>query len=239
MDNGIYIAVARQMALFRDMDVTASNIANLDTSGYQSEHMMFEKYLVNDLAGSNMNFANDSATYRDTTQGSLRVTDNTLDLAIKGDGYFAVSTPLGQRYTRAGNFRLNDAGALVTHEGFQVLDTNGNPIVFESTTGEVIVGSGGEITVDGTALTTVGVMKFDNPALMERHGAQLYSSEATPTLSTNSEVVQGALETSNVNGIEQLTHMMKVKRGTSSTAKYIEVMYDLQRRTTNAWTQQR
>lgn len=239
MDNGIYIAAARQIALFRDMDVTAGNIANMSTAGYQSEHMMFKRYMVDDQVGTEMNFAHDTTTFRNTGQGALRVTDNTLDVAIKGDGYFVLQTPLGERYTRSGNFQINDTGTLVSIEGYPVLDQSNQPINLEDTIGELVIGGDGSITVGGDIVTSLGVVEFENQQLMERHGARLFSSEAEPIPSETSEVIQGALESSNVQAISQLTHMMSLSRATSSTAKYIEVMYDLQRRNTTTWTQQR
>src|SRR5689334_8850044 len=110
MDNGLYVAIQRQLALFRDMDVTANNIANANTVGFNSEHMLFNEYLVKDInqkVQNPMAFPNDVATYRDTQTGTMQVTGNALDIAINGKAYFAVETPLGIRYTRAGNFQID------------------------------------------------------------------------------------------------------------------------------------
>src|SRR4051812_9350277 len=107
MDNNIYIMLSRQMTLFRDMDVTANNIANTNTTGYSAEHILFSSYLTKDVNRGDRNsmaFAHDVSTYRDTESGPMKVTGNDLDMAIQGDGYFTVETPLGTRYTRAGNF---------------------------------------------------------------------------------------------------------------------------------------
>lgn len=238
MDNGIYVATARQMALFRDMDVTATNIANMATTGYQSEHLMFDKYLVNDRVGSDINFSHDKSTYRNTAAGSYTVTENPLDVAIRGNGYFVVQTPLGDRYTKAGNFQLNNEGMLVTHEGYPVLDQNNQTIVFEPDANEITIGSTGIITVNGEEFSSLAVVEFENEQLMQRHGNRLYSSDVEPVASLTSEVLQGTLERSNVSGVEQLTHMINVSRAVGSTAKYVEIMYDLQRRNTTTWTQQ-
>ena len=239
MDNGVYIAASRQLALFRDMDTTANNIANMSTVGYQSEHMIFDDYMVDDRVGSNMHFANDLATYRETMQGGIKVTDNPLDFAISGKGYFVVQTPLGDRYTRAGNFTMDDQGTLVTIEGYPVLDASNQTIVFEPDAQTIEANSDGTIRVNGEDFTVLGMVEFENDQLLERHGAKFYSSDAEPVAATNSELAQGALETSNVAAVKELTHMIKVSKATASTAKFIEVMYDLQRRNTQMWTQQR
>src|SRR5687768_3602243 len=103
MDNSIYIALSRQLAEFRDMDITANNIANANTVGYDSEHILFSTYLTRDINKGDRNpmaFAHDVSSYVNTEMGSLQTTGNDLDLAIQGDGYFIVETPLGIRYTK-------------------------------------------------------------------------------------------------------------------------------------------
>lgn len=240
MDNGIYIAASRQIALFRDMDTTANNIANLSTIGYQGEHMVFDKYLVDDHVGSKMNFANDIATYRNTQQGTIKITDNPLDLAINGKGYFAVETPLGNRYTRSGNFQINQQGTLVSIEGYPVLNNGNQQITFDADAQNIEVKSNGAIYVNGEEFALMQFVHFENDQLMERAGAKYYISESAPIeIIDEGAIAQGALENSNVAAVQELTHMIKLSKATSSTAKYIEVMYDLQRRNTQTWTQQR
>ena len=114
MDSSIYITLSKQMAMFRDMEATANNIANVNTTGYNGEKMMFTDYLVNDGNRHKMAYVQDISTYRDLQEGPIQVTSNAFDLAISGPGYFAVATPLGTRYTKAGNFTLREDGALVT-----------------------------------------------------------------------------------------------------------------------------
>ncbi|MGB1540088.1 MAG: flagellar basal body protein, partial [Rickettsiales bacterium] len=84
MDNGIYIALSRQMALFRDMEMTANNIANADTAGYNAEKLMFDDFLVKGGEGPKMAFTNDISSYRDLQEGPMKITGNPLDVAISG-----------------------------------------------------------------------------------------------------------------------------------------------------------
>ncbi len=239
MDNGVYIALSRQLALFRDMEVTAGNIANANTTGYQSSHLMFTSFMVNDAKGTNMNFAHDISTYRNTDKGSFQVTSNPLDVAIKGKGYFTVETPLGVRYTRGGNFQVDANNTLVSAEGYPVLDQNNQRIVFAEDAGNnIAIGSGGNISVNGEEFANIGVVEFENEQLLERVGDRLFATDSTPTISTASEVLQGTLESSNVQSVRELTHMIDVSRGVSSTAKLIEVIYDLQRKNAATWTRQ-
>jgi flagellar basal-body rod protein FlgF len=242
MDNSAYITLSRQLALFRDMDVTANNIANANTTSYDAEHMLFNSYLtkdVNQRVQNPMAFAYDISTYRNTDTGPIRATGNPLDIAIDGDAYMSVETPLGTRYTRAGNLQIDAGGTLTTAEGYAVLNSNGQRILIPEDAREIRIGSVGNITVNGEELATIGLFKFDNPQLMERLQGALFRSEITPEPANDSvRVVQGALEGANVQPVVELTHMMDVSRSVGNTAKMIEVLYDLQRKTANTWAQQ-
>ena len=99
MDNSIYIALSRQNALFRDMEVTASNLANATTPGYNAEKLVFSQFLNKDMKRKDA-YANDVSDYRDLSPGAIRVTENPLDVAVTGPGYFMVETPFGTRYTK-------------------------------------------------------------------------------------------------------------------------------------------
>jgi flagellar basal-body rod protein FlgF len=237
MDNGIYIALSRQTALFRDMEVTSNNIANVNTAGYQAEKLMFEDYLVPDgnSFSSKMAFARDPVSYRDTSEGNMKTTGNTFDLAISGPGYFTVETPLGERYTRAGNFTLNGQGTLVTMEGYPVLSGDGGTITLPDNVTDITINGAGEITSGAEELGVIGIVEFENEQELERVGSTMYKSSQDPNPAEQSGVMQGVLETSNVNGVSELVRVMQVTRSTANTAKYIEVMYDLQRKTSTAY----
>lgn len=237
MDNSIYITLSRQTALFRDMEVTANNIANVNTAGYNAEKLMFSDYLVKDNKRMDA-YANDPLSWRDTAQGSMKTTSNNFDLAISGNGYFQIQTPLGVRYTRAGNFQINAEGTLVNVEGNAVLGADGGEIAIPDNAKSVIINGAGQVTVDGEDVGQVGVMEFADEQGMKRLGNSLYSSEETPLPSETARVVQGALETSNVSPVSEMVRVMNLSRATTSTAKFVEVMYDLQRKTSSTYAKQ-
>jgi len=244
MDNGIYIALSRQVALFRDMATTTNNLANANTTGYQAEKLVFNEMLKQDInAGmrNKMAFPNDIVTYRSAVDGARRQTGNQLDVALEGEGnYFMVETPNGTRYTRAGNFSLNADGALITPEGYPVLDSSGQNIEFPPEAQDIVIGQAGNIKVNGEDFGSIGVAIFENPQMLKNVGSGLLDSEIEPTIG-NEETVrmsQGTLENSNVQPIYELTHMIEVSRGQAAVAKYIETLYDLQRKTNNTYTQQ-
>ncbi len=244
MDNGIYIALSKQLALFRQMAVTTNNMANANTAGFQAEQTVFESYLQpdNNLGNKNkMAFANDVSTYRDVQDGARRVTGNQLDVALEGVGqYFMVETPLGTRYTRAGNFTLDGNGILITPEGYPVLDNSNQRIEFPQNATNINIGAAGNISVNGDDFSSIGVAIFENPQLMTQTASGLYKSEIAPTIGDeeNLKITQGVLEEANVSPIIEMTRMIEVSRQVASVAKYIETINDLQRKTTNTWTQQ-
>lgn len=241
MDNSIYIALSRQLALLRDMDVTANNIANVNTTGYKAEHLHFTEYLTQDNNRGVRNpaiYAQDIASYRDTRAGSIQVTNNPLDVAIKGDGFFMVSTPLGNRYTRAGSFQIGTGGTLVNPDGYPVLNPSGQPIVFPEDVTAVEIGSAGNIKVNGTDFDSIGVVRFENEHLLERAGHTLFKTDATPQPAIDSVVAQGAVENANVQPVSELTRLIKISRSINESISFVSSMYELQRKASNTWAQQ-
>src|SRR6056297_1805926 len=128
MDNTSYVALSRQLTLERQMSVVAGNIANMNTAGYKTEHLLFEEVLERAGKPGRVAFVQDVGLIRDLGPGALETTGNPLDLAINGEGYFTVETENGARYTRGGHFSLNGEGAVVTSGGHPLLDAGGAPI---------------------------------------------------------------------------------------------------------------
>jgi flagellar basal-body rod protein FlgF len=235
MDNSIYIALSHQLMMFRDLEVTSNNIANVNTPGYSAEKLSFREHLVRDINGQN-SFANDPTSYRDTSHGSFKTTNNPFDLAINGNAYFQVQTPLGVRYSKAGAFQINDQGTMVNPDGYAVLGSDGGEITIPATARSVIINGVGQVSVDGEDAGQVGLMEFTNEQALKRLGNSLYSSTETPQPSETARVVQGAVEMSNVAGVTELTRVIQLQRSVSSSAKFIETMYDLQRKASQTFT---
>lgn len=238
MDNSAYITLSRQLALFRDMENIANNLANVNTSGFNANKLLFNSYLVKDNPRDSMAFNNDISSYRDTSIGTMRATGNPLDVAITGKGYFTVETPLGERYTRSGNFQLNEVGELVTQEGYFVLDNSGQRITFTPEDTNITIGSNGNVAANGEERGLLGIVTFENEQLMKRVGDRMFTTDQAASDAVNPGVAQGVLENSNVQPVQEMTHMIDVSRSVGSTAKFIEVIYDLQRTSNSKWTQQ-
>ena len=130
MQNALLIGLSRQVALSRELDVVANNIANIDTTRFKADGALFEEYLSSTQRGEQgapISFVRDRATWVDMSRGPLQRTGNPLDLAIDGNAFFAVQTPRGMRYTRNGTFKIDASGQIVTADGDTVLG-DGGPI---------------------------------------------------------------------------------------------------------------
>lgn len=239
MDNNIYIALSRQLAQFRDLEVTANNLANVNTTGYQAEKVTFTDYLLRQPDGETLAFANDIRSYRNMQEGSFKATGNELDVAIQGPGYFAVQAPQGVRYTRNGSFTLNSLGELITSEGYNVLDTGGQPVVVDPAAGVVRITERGGVVQGVDELTQLNVSEFAQPQKLKREGSNMFDTGGQdPVEAANSSLKSGVLEQSNVQPVLELTHLTKLSHSVESTAKFIEVMYDLQRKAGRTYTGQ-
>ncbi len=234
MDNSIYVTFSRQAALFRDLEVSANNLANATTPGYNAQKTVFSEYLAADNKKKNA-YANDVTTYRDTGKGALRMTENPFDLAITGPGYFIVETPYGTRYTKSGNFQIDAVGTLMNPDGYPVLGNDGGRITIPGNVKRVEINGSGQISGDGTDVGQIGIAEFGNEQRMERMGQTLFRATEEPNDAEKSRIVQGAVENSNVSAVSELVRVQEISRSVGSTAKFIETMYDLQRKASSVY----
>lgn len=237
MESTQIIALSREAALRRQMDVVANNIANMNTTGFKGEQMMFVQHLVRSKGGNGLTtptlaYVRDIATMTDMHEGALKTTGNPLDVAITGGpGFFVVQTPQGQQhYTRNGRFQLDKTGKLVTAEGDAVLSTNNQPIYFAPTDERIAIASDGTIsTNNGTtnnnnSIAQLQVVKFANPQRLKHMGGAQFSTNSNnpPQAVTNVHIVQGALEGSNVQPIYEMARMIDVHRTYDAVRQFID-----------------
>lgn len=227
MNNASYIAISRQKTLFDRMDTIANNVANSNTTGYKADNRLFQEYLHNEGAMKDLSFTHDVATVTDFKEGNFQTTERTFDAAIHGDGFFTVESPLGTRYTRAGNFRLNANSELVTQQGYKVLSNDGGTVTFQPSDTNIIIRSNGGITANGEARGSIGMVRFDNAGALEKTGYSYFKTEQ-PELESNAEMLQGVLENSNVESVREITKMIETSRAVGSTSKLIADLDKLQ-----------
>ena len=218
------------------MDVVARNLANAQTVGYKGEKILFTTVLAKSVAGSPRSkpqgdkvFSRIKGTFPDWKAGVARQTGNATDLALEGNGFFVVQTPRGTEYTRSGNFIVNQKRQLATIDGIPVMGQSG-PLVFPP--GKLLVNGQGEVTVDGGAVDTLKVMQFKDVASAMRVGER-YTTKGAVEPSPSTTIVQGNLEESNVNAIEELVAMVDLSRQYEAAQKVIQSMDDATKQAVN------
>lgn len=224
MENTLIVALARQSVLTRQMDAISNNLANLNTAGFKSESMVFTELLETTAAGEVLSLVHDVAYFRDVSEGPLTNTSNPLDLAIRGEGYFAIETDEGQRYTRHGVFQLNDQGQMVTSQGNLLLGAGGAPISVPPDASNIIVARDGTISADALEIGRIEVFTFENPAALSKIGNNLYDAKGQEAQTTReSDIVQGMIENSNVNGIAEMTRMIDTVRSYQAASQLVDM----------------
>lgn len=230
METTAYIALSRQMVLRQQMEIIANNIANMATTGFKAESMLLDPVITPAGARQRLAFVQDIATVRDASAGPMIETGNRLDLAIEGPGYFIVETDAGLRYSRNGQFRLNELGELVTQTDHPVLDDAGAPIALPPGTEGIVIGAGGTVSGPEGIVGRLAIVTFDDEQQLRKVGDGFYETDQAPVPVPDAQIAQGMLEGSNVRPIVQMTEMMMTVRAYQGTQHLIDSHHDLQRR---------
>lgn len=248
------IAATGMLAQQRNVSVISNNLANMNTTGYKRRRTEFQDLLYQNLrrVGSTSSDAGNvvpagvqiglgvklAAVYRIHEQGNLNSTDNTFDMAIEGPGFFQVQTPSGETaYTRDGSFQLNADGEIVTHDGYKLIPG----ISIPNNAVDVTINESGEVLVklDGqTNLSNAGQIQtavFQNSAGLEAVGNNLFSETpasgnpitGNPAATDFGSILQGFLETANVNAVEEITELISAQRAFEMNAKVVTTVDDV------------
>lgn len=221
MQTPSYVAVSSQAALSHQMEVVANNLANVSTTGYKAQRVVFSQYLVPSGSGSDTAFVHDAATYRDAKQGPLTRTGNSLDVAIDGTGYLAVTTPDGERYTRNGHFQLGPDGSLVTAQGYAVQSDGGGPVTLPAGATDIVINKDGTVSTRNGTVGKIRLVAFDDDNQVQAGADGLYVSNANPVPVTGATLRQGMIEESNVQPVIELTRLMNISRSYSAISDMI------------------
>lgn len=201
-------------------EILSNHMANSATTGFKTQVLSFD-----DMLQAHMTL--------DTRQGDMLVTDNPLDLAISGDGFFKIQTDQGIRYTRNGNFGLDAQGNLINSEGYAVLSTSGAPItidVEDISEEEISINNSGEIEVDEAIVGTLDIVSFEATDKLKKEGDSLLKyegSEGDEKTPDEFEVKQGHLEQSNVEIVQEMTNMIETNRYYESFQKLMQTIDEL------------
>ena len=206
------VALSYQLALTNQLDITANNIANVSTPGFQSNHPLFVEFLVSVEDGEEIAYVVDKGTVRNINPGPVSFTGNPLDISIEGRGYFVVESDDGVFYTRNGAFQLDSSGQLITSAGAAVLDESNDPIVFAPGEGQINITRDGTITTENGTISRLRLVEFADEQAMSNVGNSLMQTEQEPLEASESAVVQGMLEGSNVISVAEITRMIQLLR---------------------------
>jgi len=236
MFKGFYNLTSGMINQGKKLDVISNNMTNVSTAGYKNDTYVGQTFdeVVYERVGNRVKDYGDignqsyatvpSNVYTDYTQGALDPTEQPLDYAIEGEGYFAIKTDSGIEYTRNGSFNLDEEGYLCLAGHGRVLDVNGDEILL--ITDKVQTDAAGNITTteDGEFLGQIGVYKFPEGSEIKKNRNGLFSATGEPELS-DATIHEKMVERSNSDLVEQMTNMMSSQRAFQSAAEALKI-YD-------------
>lgn len=225
----------------------SANVANINTSGYKSQEIIqstrASQVMSNRLDGPKLNQQQDIGGFtfgnqideivQNFSQGGLKATASTTDVAIQGDGFFTVEGANGQTsYTRNGNFTVNDAGELVTQEGNRVLGVtaDGQPSPIQVNGTDFAIDNRG--TISGTGMSLM-ITEFEDTAGLTRVGDTLFTGQGGTVQTGGTVVQQSYLETSNVETVDEITNLMQVSRAFEANQKALSAADETLRKAVN------
>lgn len=226
------VAASRLTAQERAIEVTANNLANVNTPGFQASRVKFADWLHPQPGGRalpgerQIAYVQDRATWRDTQAGAVTHTGNPFDLALQGEGYFTVATDRGPRLTRDGRFGPLPDGAIGDSAGNKLLDVTGSPIQIAPADTRITIAADGSVSSENGQLGRIGVVKPADPMKLKAEGNTLFLAETPTSPVERPGIVQGAMEGSNVPPVLEVTRMMNELRDFQFTTQLIQAEDD-------------
>ena len=239
MIRGLYTASSGMMLQMARQDVLANNLANANTSGFKRDMVIAQEFpslLLKRMGeitrkdsiprpvkpediGSLGTGAAVHQIVTDYSNGTYKATENPLDLALDEGCFFCIETPAGIRYTRNGSFSVDAGGRLVNANGQPVLGLDG-PVLVD---GDFVVDEQGNIIQEGVTVDTLSIVRFPNPNMLTKIGNDLYAAEGQePETPDNPRVLQGYLESANVNAVREMVDLITVVRSYEVMQKVIQ-----------------
>ena len=219
MDPAYYVAAGSLKARSFQLDTVANNLANSATVAYKPEKSFFSVFnkAVHDGRGLPLSgYLNDGTVLAsrgtDFSQGTLKNTSRNLDFAIDGPGFFMVKTPSGTQATRDGRFTMGKNGELQTLDGASVLGINGLPITLDTELGQPTVLADGSVSQGQEPKGQIQIQDFANLEALQRLGSNRFDASGTKTKAATGSVVQGSVETSNVDMASCMIDMIRLNR---------------------------
>ena len=258
MMEGLYIAASGGTKQLKKLDVLSNNIANINTQGFKKDMLIYEEKRppfqhislngsftrdLNPFQGSDpaVSYVQVTQSRTDYAQGSLIKTDNPLDVAIEGKGFFVINTPNGERYTRNGNFHLDGLGQLVDQKGNMIMTRSDEPILIPFGTKQISINQDGSIfggaEIDQDPLGQLKIVNFNNIHALTKEGEGFYKisdSSVKEILVNDAKVLQGFTESSNANAIHEMTQMIETVRQLEAYQKIIQSIDEVDDQSVNS-----
>jgi flagellar basal-body rod protein FlgF len=238
MENALLIGLSRQVALARELDVVANNVANADTNGFKRRGVLFEEHLAPTARHEHfmgrdkrLSYVWDRGTTLAYSQGTMERTGNPLDVAIKSDALFAVRAGAGgERYTRNGSLGVNARGELVNSDGHVMITDQGTLTVAPTET-DLKIAADGSITTSNGPRGKLKLVSTPNPQALRNEGANLFST-AVPLQAAqpkDAQLVVGEIEKSNVKPVVEISRLMELSRAYQNVASLMQRTDEIRR----------
>lgn len=233
MANGIYSALSGAIGQTHALDVTANNMANIGTTGFKGSRTVFKEMLAeaDGIVNESHRQVRLDDVQTDFSTGGIKVTNNSLDVAISGDGFFEVETEDGLRYTRAGSFKINQEGNLTMLEG-HLLIGDGGPVATPPDKALHLM-ENGQIMADDLELGKLKIVEFKDRSKLVQTGHNLWKAPEglESEILEEPRVIPGAIERSNVNAVKAMTEMVRISRSYEALLKAVETFRTADKRT--------
>jgi flagellar basal-body rod protein FlgF len=221
MDAAGYTTLGRQSGLMREMQVVANNIANLSTTGFRREGVVFSEHVWRLDDEPSISMAHGTGRMVDLAQAGMTMTGGTFDFAIQGEGFFMIETAGGNRLTRAGGFTPSAEGELVNGDGQRLLDAGGAPVFVPPNVGRVSLSADGTLSANGVPLAQIGLWAPADPLTLRHQSGTLFEAGDLEPVD-GAQIFQGYLEESNVNPVSEIARMIEVQRAYELGQKFLD-----------------
>lgn len=273
MSKALWPAVSGAVARDYQVEVIANNLANVNTNGFKKDDVTFKEYLsknekMNDIAediprspikdkdlypldGRDQSFVVVNGTHPIHKTGGIKVTDNPLDIALDGPGFFEIATPQGIRFTRAGSFKISPEGRLETSEGNAVLaaggaagepvrgpasEAAGRYINLSGREGPISINDKGELYIGEEKVADLSVVEFSNLNPLRKTGGLNFENKDPknePIQAQKTSLKQGMIETSNVNPVEEISNLIRANRMFEQDLKAMKTVNEMMQKEVN------
>jgi flagellar basal-body rod protein FlgF len=273
MSKGLWPAVSGAVARGQQVEVIANNLANVNTNGFKKDDVSFQEYLsanekmtdlteevprlpikdkdLHRMEGRDQSFVILKGTHSIHKTGGLKVTDNALDVALDGPGFFEISTPNGIKYTRAGSFKVSGEGRIETADGFPVLSsaaTAGQPvrtlaseaagryINISDREGPLQINDSGEIYIGEEKVADLSIVEFKDVRGLQKSGNLNFENKKPDILPIKAErtlAKQGMIESSNVNPVEEISNLIRANRMFEQDLKAMKTVNEMMQKEVN------